>query len=197
MRLALALAGLLAASPAFAQRIDTRVDDVAENADGYSCASHAYPGLHLIYDWRGTDRSASWDFPARESEAGDLRMLTAFQPDLDKPFGTATSVLGFQLTLTRASLAANPHAAHLRVDGKPDGTVFDLTGDRKSLTLSIVERQRQDLAERLMDANIVEIDLIDASGAQLGRFSWDVRSLRRAPELLQLINWSCKPSDGG
>ncbi len=58
--------------------------------------------------------------------------------------------------------------------------------------VAVLERQRGELAERLMRASIVEVDVTDGAATPLGRFSWDVRPLRRAPELLQVINWSCR-----
>ena len=69
--------------------------------------------------------------------------------------------------------------------------MLEIQGDQKYVSIAVVERQRQELAERLMKVAIVEIDLVDATGAPLGRYSWDVRRLRRSNEVLQVINWSC------
>lgn len=187
-----AIAALLAASPAAAQGADTRVDDVSEGSDGFSCRAHALPDLHILHDWRGAERSASLDIAGRDTSTGTQRMRVVFRPDADAPFGTATEVLGFQLALDRVPLRAEAKAAHLRIDGKPDATPLAIDGDRTSLSLAVLERLRGDLASALMKASIVEIDLTDATAAPLGRFSWDVRPLRRAPELLQIINWSCR-----
>jgi hypothetical protein len=191
MRPLLAAALLFAARPAFAQ-IDTRVDDVSESSDGFTCRAHALPDLILNHDWRDSNRSATWSLPARETDPGDLHMRADFEPDLDAPHGTSVSIPGFQLDLTRTPLRADAQSAHLRIDGAPDATLLHVGGDRHSLSLSILDRQRADFGQRLMTASIVEVDLDDAAGAQIARFSWDVRSLRRAPEWLQLINWSCR-----
>jgi hypothetical protein len=180
------------AAPAFAQGTDPRVEDVSESADGFSCRAQALPELRIAHDWRDGERRAALDLAGRESRADVLRMRTAFRPDDAEPFGAAASVLGFQLELQRAPLRAAPRVAHLRVDGASDPTALEVEGDTQSIAVAVTERLRPDLARRLMRASIVEVDLVDATSAPLGRFSWDVRNLRRAPELLQIVNWSCR-----
>ena len=121
-------------------------------------------------------------------------MLAAFAPDDAAPFGTETRIRGFLLDTTAAPLSTAPKAAHLRIDGIADATILEVAADPaapKRLTISVIERQRTTLADRLMRASILEIDLTDATASTLRRYSWDVRKLRRAPELLQLVNWSC------
>jgi hypothetical protein len=186
------LLAVLLPAPALAQGTDSRVQDVAESPDGFSCRAQALPALRIAHDWRDGDRAATLELAGREAGGADLRMRAAFRPDDAEPFGTFSTVLGFQLDLPRTPLRASPRIAHLRIDGAPDATVLDVEGDASSITVAVAERQRPDLARRLMHASIVEIDLVDASAAVLGRFSWDVRNLRRAPELLQIINWSCR-----
>ena len=186
------LLAILLPAPALAQGTDSRVQDVVESADGFSCRAQALPPLRIVHDWRDGDRGATLELPGREAGGADLRMRASFRPDDAEPFGTFSSVLGFQLDLPRTPLRAAPRLAHLRIDGTPDATMLEVEGDKSSVTVAVTERQRPDLARRLMRASIVEIDLVDASAAVLGRFSWDVRNLRRAPELLQIINWSCR-----
>ena len=191
LRLFLFLAAL-AAAPAAAQQADTGVEDVAETSDGFTCRAHAIPELRISHDWRGGDRAAAWDMASRDTAAGDLRLRVSFRGDQDAPYGVAASVSGFGLDFDRAPLRSAAAAAHLRIDGKPDPLQFHVEGDANSLSLAVPERQRDELAARFMNASIVEVDLVDASAAPLGRFSWDVRGLRRARELLQTINWSCR-----
>ncbi|MEI9927372.1 MAG: hypothetical protein WDN44_06240 [Sphingomonas sp.] len=50
--------------------------------------------------------------PAREAIGGAMRVT--FVPDPDRPFGAATSVLGFQLDFGHAPLRTAPVSAHLR-----------------------------------------------------------------------------------
>lgn len=190
------IAGLLAllAAPAAAQDTGTRMTDVHQTDDGYVCTAASLPGLSLSHDWRGGDRSASWRMPARDPGAATLELLVSFTPNESATFGTETAIRGFLIETPAAPLSTTPKAAHLRIDGIPDATVLmidpELT-DPKSVTVSLIERQRTVLAERLMTASIVELDLTDATATTLRRYSWDVRKLRRAPELLQLVNWSC------
>ena len=189
----LALAALTAAMPAAAQQIDTGVEDVAETSDGFTCRPHAIPELRMSHDWRGGDRAAAWDLPSRDTAAGDLRLRVSFRWEQDAPNGgVVASVSGFGLDLDRTPLRAAAQAAHLRIDGKPDPLQFRLEGDRNALSLAVPERQRDELAARFMSASIIEIDLVDAAATPLARFSWDVRGLRRARELLQAVNWSCR-----
>lgn len=185
------LALALLPAPAHAQDA-ARVTDVVESSDGFSCRAKDLPELLITHDWRDADRHASWEVPAREAGGNDIRIRATFTPDPDQPYGTAAALVGFQLDLDRAPLKAAPADAHLRVDGKPEPVVLEVDGSRTSVAVGVIERQRADLAAHLMRASIVELDLVDASAAPLGRFSWDVRALRRAPPLLQVINWSCR-----
>ncbi|MCW3847672.1 hypothetical protein OF829_10500 [Sphingomonas sp. LB-2] len=188
---AAALAVLLPAT-AHAQEADPRVDDVVETSDGYKCRAHEMPELSLSHDWRGADRGAIWEGRAREAGAGDYRIRVAFHPQEDRPSVAAPALLGFEFNMPRTPLRAPAKSAHLRLDGIADATPLQLEGDPTYLSLAVAERQREELAQRLMAVSIVEIDLVDASGAPLGRYSWDIRRLRRSNEVLQVINWSCR-----
>ena len=170
----------------------THVTEVVETADGFACRARDLPDLRIAHDWRDGDRGASWTFRGRDEGANALRMSVSFNPALERPRGTEAMVLGFQLDLVRP-LAATPAAAHLRIDGRPDAMILVLDDPTsRSVSVALLDRLRAPLADRLMSASIVELDLTDASGVPLGRYSWDVRALRRAPEVLQLINWSCR-----
>lgn len=193
MRILLALAALTAACPAAAQDGEARVSDVIETSDGYRCRALEMPELSLSHDWRGTDRSASWEARAREAGAGDPRIRVAFRAPADSPTSALGSMQGFTFDMRRAPLRAPAKSALLRLDGISEPAVrFEIQGSGTSLGVAVVERQREELAARLMSVSIVELDLVDASGASLGRFSWDVRRLRRVEEVLQVINWSCR-----
>jgi hypothetical protein len=194
MRPLVLLTALCIATPAAAQGEESRMTDVRQTDDGYACTAAALPGLNLSHDWRGGDRSASWHMPARDPGAATLEMLVSFAPSDTAAFGTETSVRGFVIETPAAPLSAPPKAAHLRIDGIADSTSLAIDtdfSDAKSVTVSVLERLRTALANRLMTASIVELDLTDATATTLRRYSWDVRKLRRAPELLQLVNWSC------
>lgn len=185
---------LAVATPAIAQDAENRMTGVRETDDGYACHAVALPDLNLTHDWRGGDRSAWWHMPARDAGAGTQEMLVNFAPNDGAAFGTETTVRGFQLEMPANPLSAKPKSAHLRIDGIADATMLTVDpelSDTKSVTIAVLERQRSLLATRLMSASIVEIDLTDATATTLRRYSWDVRKLRRAPELLQLVNWSC------
>ncbi|MES2444106.1 MAG: hypothetical protein V4574_14860 [Pseudomonadota bacterium] len=194
MRALFLLAALAFPTLAAAQGADTHMIDVRQTDEGYACRAAALPELNLSHDWRGGGRSASWHLPARDANAAALEMLVAFTPDDAAPFGTESVIRGFLLETAGAPLPARPRAAHLRIDGIPDATILSVEPDLSDptiLTVSVIERQRTLLAQRLMNAAIVELDLTDATVTTLRRYSWDIRKLRRAPELLQLVNWSC------
>lgn len=185
------LAALIPAAAA-AQEGDARVDDVVETSDGYKCRAHEVPELQLWHDWRGGDRSAIWEGSAREAGGADMRIRVGFSPQVDRPSYAEPRMLGFELSMPRTPLRAPAKAAHLRLDGIADPTALLIEGDTKYVSLTVIERQRQELAERLMKVSIVEVDLTDALGTPLGRYSWDIRRLRRVNDVLQVINWSCK-----
>lgn len=194
MRQLVLLAALAFATPALAQSEESRMTDVRQTDDGYACTAASLPGLNLSHDWRGGDRSASWHMPARDAGAATLELLVSFAPDESAAFGTETSVRGFLIETAAAPFATKPRAAHLRIDGIADATTLAIDSEfstTKSVTISVLDRLRTALAARLMTASIVELDLTDATATTLRRYSWDVRKLRRAPELLQLVNWSC------
>lgn len=185
---------LFLAALALAQTAETHMTDVRQTDDGYTCRAAAIPELSLSHDWRNGERSASWHMPARDSGGAMLEMLVSFTPSDGARFGTETQIRGFVLETGAAPLHGTPRAAHLRIDGIADATILSVEldpADPQSLTVPVIERQRALLAERLMTAAIVELDLTDATATTLRRYSWDVRKLRRAPELLQLVNWSC------
>jgi hypothetical protein len=178
--------------PAFAQDANPYVTEVSETADGFVCKAKALPELRVSHDWRDGNRSGAWTGQARDTGTVDeLHFNVAFTPNHDAPFGTESRVTGFSFSLS-TPLARPAAKAHLRIDGIPDATVVAVEGDREFFTVSVQERQRGDLAERLMRAAILELDLTDAGAAPLKRYSWDVRPLRRAPQILQTINWSCR-----
>lgn len=187
------LAALAIAAPAAAQETDIRVTEVSESSDGFSCRAQALPELRISHDWRDGGRGAGWTSQARDvGSADELRFNVAFSPSDTAPFGTASGVTGFSLQFSKP-LPRPATTAHLRIDGTADpSAILLLDGDTRFLSVAVGERQRSTLAERLMRASILELDLADASGAPLRRLGWDVRKLRRAPQLLQLINWSCR-----
>jgi hypothetical protein len=194
MRWLVLLAALTFATPAAAQSDGSRMTEVRQTDDGYACTAATLPGLNLSHDWRGGDRSASWHMPGRDSGGATLEMLVSFTPNDSAAFGTESSVRGFTIETGTAPLSARPKAAHLRIDGIDDATSLSIDtefSDTKSVTVLVLDRLRTALADRLMTASIVELDLTDATATTLRRYSWDVRKLRRAPELLQLVNWSC------
>jgi len=88
-------------------------------------------------------------------------MLVSFAPSDSAAFGTETMVRGFLLETAGAPLSAVPKAAHLRIDGIADATILAVDpdlADPKTFTVSVIERQRALLADRLMTASIVELD---------------------------------------
>lgn len=193
LTLSIAAVLLAATAPAFAaQEADARVTEVVETSDGYKCRAQDLPELSLSHSWRGGDRSATWEGRAREAGNGDPRIRIAFAPQVDRPSVAVASIPGFQFDMRRAPLRAQAKSAQLRLDGIPNATRLDVEGSASWFSVIVVERQREELAARLMSVSIVDIDLVDASGAPLGRFSWDIRRLRRTEDMLQVINWSCR-----
>jgi GTP-dependent phosphoenolpyruvate carboxykinase len=102
-------------------------------------------------------------------------------------------VLGFVLDMPQKPLRDTPRTVQLRLDGIAQPAIrFEMGGSVREWSLTTPEHQRRELAERLAAVSIVDLDFADASGAPLARFSFDVRRLRRVPEVLQSINWSCR-----
>lgn len=182
-------AALLIPAAASAQE-EARVTDVTETSDGYKCRALDMPELQLSHDWRGGDRSALWEGPAREANGSDMRVRLGFSPQVDRPTFAEPRLLGFELTM-RTPLRAPAKLAHLRLDGSAQAAVLELQGSERYVSITVGERQRGDFGQRLMGTAIIEIDLVDALGTPLARYSWDVRRARRVNEVLQVINWSC------
>jgi hypothetical protein len=190
---ALAAALLTGFAPAASAQEEARVDNIEELSDGYRCRAREMPELTLYHDWRGGDRSALWTGPAREAGGNDITIRVAFSPEVDRPSVPEGAVLGFVLNMTQKPLRDTPRTAQLRLDGIAQPAIrFEMEGSVREWSLTTPDHQRKELAARLMTVSIVDLDLADASGAPLGRFSWDIRRLRRVPEVLQSINWCCR-----
>lgn len=188
-------AALFAIAPAAAsgQDTDARVDSIEELSEGYRCRSVEMPELTLYHNWRGGERSALWSGPAREPGGNDITIRVAFFPEVDRPAVPAGEVLGFVLEMPQKPLRDTPRTVQLRLDGIAQPAIrFEMGGSVREWSLTTPEHQRKELAERLASVSIVDLDFADASGAPLARFSFDVRRLRRVPEVLQSINWSCR-----
>lgn len=176
---------LLLASPAFAQRVDTRRYDIADNEDSVRCRFRAIDTLGLLVP-HGPEGGpiAQW-FSAKDDHA---LLSIDFVPGADK----AATVLGLNLAVPQLP---GLETTRLYIDGKDSHAVLER--DDSPLILFRAFDGSAALVAQMMTAREIRFDLIDARGKTLRGYRWDISKLRRVPELLELVQWSCNSPDRG
>lgn len=185
MRL-LALAGLcLLALSANAQRVDTRVIDVRQAADGREhCRFNAVPDLHMTEPRRGErDGFAEWAHKARD---GNAWLHARFSPHEREG-----NILMIEVPLTRAIAAAA--SAQVSIDANPSPVPFDLKrtwpgSDRWTLTPA----DGVALAEAMRYTDMLSVRLFDAKGKRLASYEFWIGDLQDVAEYPRIVEWECR-----
>ncbi|MES2444113.1 MAG: hypothetical protein V4574_14895 [Pseudomonadota bacterium] len=199
MLIAAALLGMLA-TPAAAQHIDTSLSERVVEEDGtVSCRFTAIPELQPMQMPDGRQRWL-WARAALEHDSAARRYIALavwFLPASDG--GSAASSLEMLSIINEHEAFARPvAAARLLIDGKDsglplrlEGTLRTAPGARNTLRLRPGPGQGPQFATLLIPASSTQLDLLDADGAIVRSFHWDVRSLRRVTPLLDRVDWKC------
>lgn len=204
MRLLLAVLMLSTfALPAHAQRVDTRRYLVGDQSEGPLCRFTAIPELRLSHRPDSPADLATWQpegTPVSRARALNLTLLFVRGPE-EKAL---VSAIGFTLYMPSA-FASPPVSARVFVDGNDALETFAFRAGRKPPPgerqlyhvnpVGSLDAQR--FAGRLAGAKEAAVELLDAKGAVLARYAWDVAEARRIPELLELVHWRCDSPDRG
>ncbi len=198
MRLLIAAFALASiASPTQAQRVDTRRIDIhiAPIDHFANCAFTAVTGLRLRE--LGTDASfatASWSMPAKGSDDRGTVLQVSFEREQEDLSKTAVLVAGILVAMPPG--APRPASTHVLLDGNDSGAAFGISDSSSGkYIVNPVPKLLSIYANRLVRAQTAEPDLFGPSGASLASYRFDVRQLRRIPELLDLVHWSCTSPD--
>ncbi|MBX3564608.1 MAG: hypothetical protein KF730_08545 [Sphingomonas sp.] len=188
-------AALLIATPATAQRLDTRRVDVRDSADATTCTYKAYPALGLVDGSKaGKGKVAMWsaapdDFNGPKTDLPDARDRLEFifgpSDDWRKP-----ATIGIGATLYPDAQVARDEVggATLRFDGMPVTTSFNASGDKMIFAAT---RDLDGLGALLLDTREMSIDVENKAGHIVRSYYWDVHRLRDGAETVSVTKWSC------
>lgn len=186
MRLLPASLLCLIALPASAQRVDTRVIDIRQMADGReTCRFNAVPDLHMTEPRRGTsDGFAEWAHKARD---GDAWLHARFS--LEERDGNIQMI---EVPLTPAIAGATK--AKISLDGDRSPVAFELKrtwpgSDRWTL----VPSDGVALARAMRYNDVLSVRLLDGKGKRLGSYEFWIGDLQDIAEYPRIIAWECKP----
>jgi hypothetical protein len=199
MRIALVAIAVTAATPALAQRVDTRRIDIQPGPRPHydSCNFTAVQNLRLEEYGGGDAARASWTAKAAGAAPHGATLLIGFAPVPGDPSSTEIEKAGAEI---EAPDLPDDASAHLFVDGADSGLTLDVAPSyprgRRFLAIAR-DGERASVVERMIAGTTAEIVLTGPSGAVLGRYGFDVYQLRRIPELLELVLWSCTSPDRG
>jgi hypothetical protein len=190
---------VLATTPAFAQRVDTRRNTVVIRADHVAtCRFNAIPALEL-HEYPLTASTALLTQPVSDAPTGtrvDLVMRYAREPGL--PFGTRSALL-------RIHIDGVPNVRKLRLSaGGEEIALLGALDTNPAIVMRGVDRwteipaeRQSELAARIASEKSIQADLLDGSDRVIGRYHWDTHRLDGIPELLDLVHWGCTNPDRG
>lgn len=189
MRLPIAIAAmLLLATPALAQRLDTRRVDIVETADAVTCGFNAYPEMRLNDASKsGRGKVAAWN--GAPAENPDARMKLAWKPAASNwrtpPFLGVGFTVPTDAKLSRDSVAG---ASVIIDDGKPIPLLYNASGNR---LVFAANRDTDNAGARIVGSDGVVLEILDSAGTALRRYSWNTRRLADAVETVSVVKWSC------
>ena len=189
MRLPIAVAALaLLATPAAAQRLDTRRIEVRETSISTMCGFNAYPGMTLIDGTKaGSGKVANWSGGAAEDAHAQMQLIWEpakrnwrTPPFLGVGFRVPTDSALSRDTVSNASLVID--------DGKPIPLLYNASSDK---LIFAANRDTDNVGARVIGSDGVVLEILDGEGKALRRFSWDTRRLADAVETVSVVGWSC------
>lgn len=178
----------LLATPAAAQRLDTRRVDVKETADATICGFNAHPGMILNDASKsGRRKVASWT--GAPAEDADARMKLAWEPAAGSwrtpPF------LGVGFTVPASSALSQGIVAGASVfidDGKPIPLQYNASRDK---LVFAANRDIDNIGARIIASDSVVLEILDFAGTSLKRYRWNTHRLNDAVETVSVVGWSC------
>lgn len=182
------LAALLFATPAAAQRLDTRRVKVVETEAGTTCDFNAYPMTLIGGADGGKAAFAAWIQAPDNARPEDRdRFKFAFVPtdDWRKP---AVIGIAAEIYKDKVLTAGTIGSAWLRFDGSPAIAAFSTSGDKLIFAMT---RDLDGLGARLVTASTLQLDIMNPAGRIIRSYWWDVSRLGDGMETGSVVGWSC------
>lgn len=189
MRLVIAATALTAlASPATAQRLDTRRVNIVETAEATTCGFNAHPQMTLNDASKsGRRKVATWN--GAPAENADARMKLAWEPAASSwrtpPFLGVGFTVPADARLNRDKVAG---ASLIIDDGKPIPLLYNASRDR---LVFAANKDTDNIGARVIGSDEVVLEILDSAGTSLSRYSWNTHWLGDAVETVSVVGWSC------
>jgi len=187
MRLLIAVM-VLFATPVAAQRLDTRRIDILETANSTICSFNAYRQMTLIDGTKGgSGKVARWNGPPAEDASAAMELIwePAAKGWRTPPFLGVGFRIPADATLSRDTVGA----ASLVIDGgKPIPLQFNASRDK---LIFAVNRDTDNIGARVIGSDAIALEIRNAAGAALRRYTWNTTRLADAVETMAVANWSC------
>lgn len=195
--LALTTLALLAATPAFAQRVDTRRIDIEQIDGTVSCRFNAYRDLRLVHESDGSRAGATWERESVE-HAGrrPARLSMMFERATTTWETPPIPILLLAVPEEDASGSPRPELRAVLDNGAPIPLDTSWTVDVDRVLYSI-QLDREAFGHQLIQAHWLRLELVDARGTVVQRFHWDTSRLLDAVEVVSIVGWRCiRPPEG-
>ncbi|HEX8302346.1 hypothetical protein [Sphingomonas sp.] len=183
-----AIAGLcLLAAPAVAQRVDTRVIDTRQMADGRQrCTFNAVRDLHMTEARRGArDAFAEWAHKARDGNAWLHARFSRQERE--------GSIQMIEVPLTKA--IARAASAQVFIDASPSPVPFALKRRPRSDRWTLIPGDGVALARAMRYTDILSVRLLGPRGQRLASYEFWIGDLQDVAEYPAIIGWTCAPGD--
>lgn len=189
MRLLIAAAVLTTlATPAAAQRLDTRRIDVRESATSTMCGFNAHPQMTLVDGTKGGNgKIATWNgAPAEEANA---RMRLVWEPATSGWRTPPILGVGFTIPVAAKLNTDTVGGASLIIDdGKPIPLQFNAS---RGKLIFAANQNTDNVGARIIGSDSVILEILDRPGTMLRRYTWNTRRLADAVETVSVVGWSC------
>ncbi|MDF7775513.1 hypothetical protein P1X14_09665 [Sphingomonas sp. AOB5] len=181
---------LIAATPAVAQRIDTRRIDIREMTSSTLCTFNAYRELTLVdASKEGRTSVARWKAP---SEIGDPRpahleaIFTASKGRWsDAPFLGIAFIVDGDEALSKTSVSG----ARAVIDEEaPVDLLYHASGERMTFP---VGGDPGGFGRQLIDGDTVRLEVLGKDGAVIRSYRWNVKRFDEVVEVVSIVGWSC------
>ncbi|MES2444108.1 MAG: hypothetical protein V4574_14870 [Pseudomonadota bacterium] len=178
----------LLATPAAAQRLDTRRIDVRETATSTMCGFNAYRDMTLVDGTKGgSGKLATWNgAPAEDANA---RMRLVWEPATGGWRTPPFLGVGFAIPSDAALSRDKVSGASVIIDGgRPIPLQYNASRDK---LIFAVNRDTDNIGARVIGSDSVVLEILDSAGTSLRRYSWNTSRLGDAVETVAVVGWSC------
>ncbi|NML05141.1 hypothetical protein [Sphingomonas sp. G-3-2-10] len=191
MRLMIAAGALLAlASPALAQRVDTRRIDIREMGTNTICSFNAFRDLTLIDASKSGKASVGrWKGASDASASPPAYLEAVFTASKDRWFDAPFIGVAFSIEADAALSTSSVSGARAVIDGDaPVDLLYHASGDKLSFP---VPGDPSGFARRLIRAKTLRLDILGRDGNVAATRTWSIRRFGEAVEVVSIVGWKC------